>query len=39
MAQQIQIRRDTASNWTNANPVLAQGEMGLETNTEKIKFG
>ena len=39
MAQQIQIRRDTASNWTNANPVLAQGEIGLETNTEKIKFG
>jgi hypothetical protein len=39
MAQQIQIRRDISSNWTSANPILAQGEMGLETNTLKVKFG
>lgn len=39
MAQQIQIRRDTAANWSSANPILAQGEMGLETNTLKVKFG
>jgi hypothetical protein len=39
MAQQIQIRRDIATNWTSANPILAQGEMGLETNTLKVKFG
>jgi len=39
MAQQIQIRRDIAANWTSANPILAQGEMGLETNTLKVKFG
>ena len=39
MAQQIQIRRDIAANWTSANPILAQGEMGLETNTNKVKIG
>jgi hypothetical protein len=36
---QFQIRRDTAANWTTANPVLASGEMGLETDTGKFKFG
>jgi hypothetical protein len=36
---QIQLRRDTAANWTSVNPVLALGEMGLETDTRKIKFG
>ena len=30
MAKRIQIRRDTAANWTAANPVLAQGEIGIE---------
>ena len=39
MAVQIQIRRDTAANWTSANPTLAQGELGLETDTGKIKVG
>ena len=39
MAQQIQIRRDTATNWSSANPILAQGEFGLETNTGKLKIG
>lgn len=39
MAQIIQIRRDTAANWTSVNPVLAQGEMGYETDNKKIKFG
>lgn len=39
MADIIQIRRDTAANWTSANPVLAQGELGLETGTDKIKIG
>jgi hypothetical protein len=36
---QIQVRRDTAANWTSTNPVLAAGEIGLETNTRKTKFG
>jgi hypothetical protein len=39
MATIIQIRRDTASNWTSVNPLLAQGEMGLETDTNLFKFG
>ena len=39
MADLIQIRRDTAANWTSANPVLAQGELGAETDTSKIKIG
>ena len=39
MASIIQIRRDTASNWTSANPTLAQGELGLETDTLKVKAG
>ena len=30
MAKRIQIRRDTAANWTAANPVLAQAEIGIE---------
>ena len=39
MADQIQVRRDTAANWTLANPILAQGEPGYETDTDKIKYG
>jgi hypothetical protein len=27
----IQIRQDTAANWTSANPILFAGEFGLET--------
>jgi hypothetical protein len=32
-------RRDTAANWTAANPTLLAGEIGIESNTEKIKIG
>lgn len=39
MAVQIQLRNDTAANWTSANPTLAAGEMGVETDTLKFKFG
>lgn len=35
----IQFRRGTAAAWTSANPVLAAGEAGYETDTTKIKFG
>ena len=35
----IQLRRGTAAEWTAANPVLAAGEMGLETDTGDFKFG
>jgi hypothetical protein len=39
MAVKIQLRRDTAAAWTSANPVLAQGELGLETDTTYYKIG
>jgi hypothetical protein len=39
MAVQIQFRHDTAANWTSANPVLAVGEFGLETDTGQFKIG
>jgi hypothetical protein len=39
MADLIQMRRDTAANWTTANPTLALGEMGLETDTNLFKIG
>lgn len=35
----IKLRRDTAANWTSANPTLASGEPGIETDTGKLKFG
>jgi hypothetical protein len=35
----IQIRRDTAANWVSSVPVLAAGEFGLETDTNKLKVG
>ena len=39
MADRIQIRRDTASDWTSVNPTLTSGELGLETDTGKMKVG
>jgi len=39
MATQIQLRRDTAANWTSINPVLLMGELGYETDTNKFKVG
>ena len=39
MPTRLQMRRDTAANWTSNNPMLAQGEIGVETDTGKIKIG
>jgi len=39
MATKIQIRRDSASNWTLNNPTLSGGEFGFETDTGKFKIG
>ena len=36
---QIQVRRGTAAQWTSANPTLAAGEWGYETDTNKVKIG
>jgi hypothetical protein len=35
----VQVRKDTASNWTTANSVLASGEFGFETDTGYLKCG
>jgi hypothetical protein len=39
MAVQIQLRNDLEANWTSANPVLATGELGAESDTDKYKLG
>ena len=39
MAYKIQLRRDLASNWTANNPLLKDGEIGIETDTLKFKIG
>lgn len=39
MAVKIQLRRGTAAEWTAANPILLEGEMGLEKDTGKWKAG
>ena len=35
----LQLRRDTATNWTSNDPILAEGEIGVETDTLKFKIG
>jgi hypothetical protein len=35
----IQLRRGTSSQWDTANPTLAAGEIGIETDTNTFKFG
>ena len=39
MAIRMQQRRGTAEQWDLINPVLAEGEIGLETDTNKFKVG
>jgi hypothetical protein len=39
MGKRIQLRRDTAVNWTSQNPLLSSGEIGYETDTGKMKIG
>ena len=39
MATRIQFRRGTTSNWSSANPTLAEGEIGIETDGKKLKIG
>lgn len=39
MADIIQLRRDSASAWTAADPVLADGEFGVESDTGNLKLG
>jgi len=39
MALKIQLRRDLSTNWTQNNPLLLNGEVGIETDTLKFKIG
>jgi hypothetical protein len=39
MATLIKIKRDTATNWSNNNPVLELGEPGWDTTNKKLKIG
>ncbi len=39
MPYQIELRSGTAAEWTAADPVLAQGEPGVETDTGRFKLG
>ena len=39
MATRLQVRRGTAAQWAATNPVLAQGEPGIETDTSVFKIG
>ena len=39
MATRMQQRRGTAEQWTSANPILAAGEIGFETDTGAFKIG
>ena len=38
-AEHIQLRIDTSTNFTAADPTLESGEAGLESNTGRVKIG
>lgn len=37
--QHIRVRRATAAEWAATNPVLLDGELGLEKDTNRLKAG
>lgn len=39
MSTRMQQRRDTASGWSLANPILAEGEIGFETDSGEFRVG
>lgn len=39
MAIRIQLRGDLAATWTSVNPVIAEREFCVETDTMKVKVG
>ena len=39
MATRMQQRRGTSEQWTTANPILAAGEIGFETDTGEFRVG
>lgn len=39
MSTKIQVRRGSSTDWSNANPILAVGEIGYDTTVGKFKIG
>ena len=39
MATRMQQRRGTSEQWSTANPILAAGEIGYETDTNEFRIG
>lgn len=39
MAFRFQLRRDTSANWSSENPILAQGEPGIDLTLDRMKIG
>jgi hypothetical protein len=39
MLVQMRMRRGTTTDWSSANPILASGELGLDTTQNKFKIG
>jgi hypothetical protein len=39
MAIRMQQRRGTSEQWTSANPILSEGEVGFETDSNQFKVG
>ena len=39
MAVQIKLRRGTLSEWSSLNPILVNGEIVVETDTQQVKIG
>lgn len=39
MGIRMQQRRDTLANWLLNDPILLSGEIGIETDTGKLKIG
>lgn len=39
MAQVIQLRRGSTSEWESSNPILAQGELGVDLTVGRFKVG
>lgn len=35
----ILLRNDNSFNWANNNPILSKGQIGIQTDTKKFKFG
>lgn len=39
MAVRIQLRRGLAAQWASVNPILAEGELAVESDTRRFKVG